>query len=463
MNEQIKLETDAMIKMHTEIHNQTKQTKKPFSAIEYYNYIKERIRQFGGIIDSTSIIGGHPIFIWYNIYKEQYIMIKLNDELIEKANKRKTKKNYLSIANYYNEVGKIFKRKVDDNTIIGDYLVRAWYSKYLDSLYLVKIRPPAYNIEEDKNKYRTGYKNSATNEYIFRNQNLIYHRDYSGKLPKKLPKIHYFPYKNNKKYQLKYIGSLNEYQMDLFYSGKYCYLLAIEIETRYLTCALTNITLQNGKIEQKSLPAILNALRSMYETQLFYPKIIHCDSEPAIFSDFLKNVLWEVNQVKVYPVERIKIGRISYPIHSSLAIIDRVCRTIRDMADNLGLDEIDPEHMFKIVWNYNHAPHRTLSEIIGKIVSPIEVKLNRISYNIDYHTKLIEENAKIIGQEGFQLKPGTKVVIYNTHNTLKKRNKILPDKYIVEDFIHNKYIVHKEKNPEEKMAIPRFLLNPVVY
>ena len=251
--------------------------------------------------------------------------------------------------------------------------------------------------------------------------------------------------------------------MDLFYSGSYSYLLAIEINTRYLSCALTNVKLKNGETVHKTGYAIFYALKSMYLNQRFKPRIIHCDKEPAFFSNYLKYVLWEVEKVKVIPVERINLEKFSYPIHSSLAIIDRVSRTIRDMADNLGLDEIDPYHMFKIVWNYNHAPHRTLSKIIGRKVSPIKAIDNYEQFLYIYEFKLAKENAKIIGQEGFQLLPGTKVVIYNTQNTLKKRDKILPDKYIVEDFVHNKYIVHKEKNPEEKMAIPRFLLNPIFY
>ena len=136
------------------------------------------------------------------------------------------------------------------------------------------------------------------------------------------------------------------------------------------------------------------------------------------------------------------------------------------MADNLGLDIIDPYNMEKIVWNYNHAPHRTLSKLFHKKISPKQVfRIYQEPNNprTEQVLDLLDLNAAIISRPGFKLGPGTKVLVFKNHNTLKKRNKVLPDIFIVEDFIKNKYLIHKENNFNEKLLVPRFLLNPILF
>ena len=55
------------------------------------------------------------------------------------------------------------------------------------------------------------------------------------------------------------------------------------------------------------------------------------------------------------------------PMHSSLGIIDRVIRTLRDMAYNIKADVITPEIMEELVSQYNNAPHKTLLKLAGYI------------------------------------------------------------------------------------------------
>jgi hypothetical protein len=58
------------------------------------------------------------------------------------------------------------------------------------------------------------------------------------------------------------------------------------------------------------------------------------------------------------------------PQHRKLGIIDRVTRTIRDIAFANHWETISPTEMQWIVNAYNQAPHKTLSELMGFDVSP---------------------------------------------------------------------------------------------
>ena len=344
---------EKMRKICDELANESNELKKGY-GIRYFIQVISNNFNFN-INDHNTTIGSLTIEQWYNYYKRQYF-IKINQELLKKYKR-------LSKEKYYNKIKNIIKEgdNLNDFTELAYTYLKDWYKWYLQ-YYLSKynqIRPKNYNFKDDEFKYLTGYKNRDTNKFIFESQNQSWHPNYNNI---KLPKFNNFPYKNNRKYQLKFIGNDKEYQMDLFYSGNYCYLLAIEVPSRYLFSSLTNLKLNDKEFKKTSI-AIYYAIKHLYRNYEFYPEIIYCDKEPAFFSDLLKYMLWEVDNVKVYPVQRIKINnKISYPIHSSLAIIDRVCRTIRDMADNLSLDIIDPYNMEKIVWNYNHAPHRTLTK-----------------------------------------------------------------------------------------------------
>jgi hypothetical protein len=58
------------------------------------------------------------------------------------------------------------------------------------------------------------------------------------------------------------------------------------------------------------------------------------------------------------------------PNHTSLSIIDRMIRTIRDMAYNLGADVITTNNWDHVLDEYNHTPHDRLTELAGFDVSP---------------------------------------------------------------------------------------------
>ena len=65
-------------------------------------------------------------------------------------------------------------------------------------------------------------------------------------------------------------------------------------------------------------------------------------------------------------------------LHGMLSILDRLCRTIRNMAYNMGVakQEIDPGIMKVLLNIYNSSPHTAFYNILHKRISPNEMDNN---------------------------------------------------------------------------------------
>ena len=54
-------------------------------------------------------------------------------------------------------------------------------------------------------------------------------------------------------------------------------------------------------------------------------------------------------------------------IHTSLALIDRLCRTIRDIAFNLNIEHISHQQIMDLIlYYYNNTRHETLTSTLFK-------------------------------------------------------------------------------------------------
>ena len=259
--------------------------------------------------------------------------------------------------------------------------------------YYIQKRSEKYNIETFKLEPFTTNKSG-------------YKRKYSTDIP------NYFPLKSNiKKYSLHTISPRYSYIIDLMFENrKYCYLVAININTRKLWVECTNLIKINlkkndnetdedfkerlekayeAKItkEMKSTENYLKALQTMMNKGMVV-KNLKGDGEKTFISNDAKtfyknhgiNFITVRRQITKYPdfmqdlnmVKKLK----DEPYHSSLGIIDRVIRTIRDIAFNLNVREIDPSVMEYIVNLYNNHTHTTLSKYAGIKVSPNDVNNN---------------------------------------------------------------------------------------
>ena len=200
-----------------------------------------------------------------------------------------------------------------------------------------------------------------------------------------------------------YSAFIGGYQIDLFiYKRKY-YLLAININTRYGYIS--------KPIKNRSVHEVLPEIKIFVDK--FKPQIISCDNEPAFTSK---------DTVDYLISKDIELRIITEQLHSSLGIINRFCRTIRDMlfkSKSLTLDEA--------IEIYNNSYHR----MIG--MKPKDMQ-NDSELEEMYISRSIFENKAKIKKLHENIKVGSKVRFINEYeNKLKKiRYKLSPYYYIVD-------------------------------
>ena len=281
-----------------------------------------------------------------------------------------------------------------------------------------------------------------------------------------------FPLKKNiKEYQLHKVSSKDSYLIDLLFIYHLCYLVAININTRYLYVKLTNIEFNEGvfsKKDKKSSKQYLNALRAMIDNGMKV-KYLSGDGEKAFNSTeaqqfylthgiVFKSVPRQISGA--YP-DYMKLeqnqGNKTSPLHSSLGLIDRVIRTIRNLAYNMNIGLITPNVMNEIVYQYNNAPHKTLSKYAGYSVSPQQVQDDPELEKFIVR-KIIQENYNIQHSNDFQLKEGTNVKVYNeTNSMMKRRSVIQPGVFTVKGFNKGLYDVEGKVNGKNTIQrLPRY-------
>ena len=199
--------------------------------------------------------------------------------------------------------------------------------------------------------------------------------------------------------------------------------------------ALKRIIRQGAKIRYLKFDGekafISNYAKSFYASRKPPIEFIEVERQITKYPEFMK----DLNMVKSIKSE---------PKHTSLSIIDRVIRTIRDIAFNMNEPEITPKVMRKIVQIYNEAPHKTLSKYAGQPVSPNEVDKDEL-LELFIVRRIQQENFNISSKLGYDLLPGEEVIIYNERNNMaKRRSQIEPGKWFINERIGNKFSIKDE-------------------
>ena len=148
----------------------------------------------------------------------------------------------------------------------------------------------------------------------------------------------------------KFSAILDTWQIDTYITEKYKtkYLLAINVNTRYVWCGLRNNLDSNDFIE--------NIKKFIQE---FNPRIIECDEEKSFISFKSINYLKSRNViVKVYPSDMN---------HEQLSTINSFCRTLRIESRNIDSDPDIP----RIVKVYNKSYHSSIK------MAPRDMQFNR--------------------------------------------------------------------------------------
>ena len=179
-----------------------------------------------------------------------------------------------------------------------------------------------------------------------------------------------FPLKDNlKKYGTHKVAHRGSYMIDfMVHKKKYIYLVAININTRYAMVEMTNITISDENESQekvlskdaKTTRSYLRALMKMIDEVKFMNPIRHLtgDGEGA-FKSNLAMKFYEQYNITFHPVTRMMIegkktktgNQGTDPLHSSLGLVDRFIRTIRDMIFNAEL-QITPLAIKEMVRQY---------------------------------------------------------------------------------------------------------------
>ena len=237
-------------------------------------------------------------------------------------------------------------------------------------------------------------------------------------------------------------------ETSFFESNISAFLLLININTRYAyayqlgnvdTTEIINID-ENNKEYQMSYTT--KGKKTTQELKKAFKKflqdtnvnILRFDGERAIGSEDFKKYL-KKNNIKFIP---------AIPgVHTSLSLIDRLCRTIRDIAFNLNYEGIyNQEQMNKVLNYYNQSRHETLTQTLFKAYPELKEIFKFISPWIMEHNELDLEN-KFVKEcikynYYIKLKPDYKIIneeevkIYNDVSKLnKRRTKLSKDNYKV--------------------------------
>ncbi|MDY4849037.1 MAG: hypothetical protein SO176_02090, partial [Bacilli bacterium] len=299
--------------------------------------------------------------------------------------------------------------------------------------------------------------------------------------------INSFPLKKNlKSYGLHMVALPYSYLVDLMFENMtYCYLVMININTRKLWVIETNFvkptkdSLQNLSEEElkrnikegmKSSESIIHAMNQLIK-QGMKIRYIRGDGEGGFNSRITQDFYKRNNIIPCFDIPRIKTSFPSFmngynmvkkqktePNHSSLGLIDRVIRTIRDMAYNMKIRLITPDIMQKIVYLYNNSPHSTLSKYAGQSVSPEEVD-NDPELEDFITRKIKQENYIIMNSPGFNLSKGSNVDVYNVDSSMAKRRTINQiGKFKVNDRRGAMFEVINDETGE-KQILPRYKLS----
>ena len=289
-----------------------------------------------------------------------------------------------------------------------------------------------------------------------------------------------FPLKyNKKKYSLHHVAFPGTWQIDLMIGTNNVYLVAIEVNTRYLYMECTNtyvygkdgnivVDQKTGtyKIEQKSAYAIATAMSYLFRKG-WNPSLLIGDSEGAFSSNELNEKIYKpfkINFKKVY-LFADETGK-RHSNHTSLAIVDRVIRSCRKWFETMGYEKnrFGRNVMEQFVEEYNNRPHSTLCKIFkSKDITPTMVHED-MQMELFVMNHILKENRTIRENiRGWHIPNGALVKLYNPPIPLVKRTRVTKvDPYRVVSSNGNIYTVknaneHLKSAPEEKY--PRIWLD----
>ena len=271
-----------------------------------------------------------------------------------------------------------------------------------------------------------------------------------------------------KKYQFKtYSRVPGGFIGDIFFNkSKFACLLLININTRKAYgYALNNVeiepigqtndygsqeyTITYSTTNKKTTNNLINVFKQFLNDVDHKITSLRFDNESAVKSKQFQTMLRN-NEIAFIPVVEGS--------HTSLSLIDRLCRTIRDISYNLNIKILSQKDIDKILNVYNNMYHSSLSKILGKKITPNEVNEHPeleqqiINYCIDYNKQL-----KVLHPE-IELEIGQICKVYQPFDKFKKRRRLLKKDYFkIVNKTGNIYTVQNVRN-NKKIDVPRYFI-----
>ena len=340
--------------------------------------------------------------------------------------------------------------------------------------------PEKLTFDQFKSSHVFPYRSANKLKSIYNNfeQANLLNRMSSSDINKLSP--HYNNYnvkKSKKEFSLRtYSNARHSLIGDIFFDSDISYLLLININTRY-AYAYQLGDVEVGKISNKDEYQnnyyIYYATRGMKTTESLIKafgqhlanhkvNILRFDGEKAINSKDFQNYL-EQNHIIFIPAIPKS--------HTSLSLIDRLCRTIRDIAFNLNIEHISHQQIMDLIlYYYNNTRHETLTSTLFKAYPELKSRYrNGITPAImDANPELerlfamecMKHNYYVKSKRDYDINVGDEVQIVNENNPLEKKRTILnKNPHIVTKRIGNIYELSHE---DETTYRPRFGLKRYV-
>lgn len=404
----------------------------------YYNYITNLINEQKRKIDeSKQLMDELKKYIMMNPNKDK-TLIKL--ELEHKGFNKLLPNHMDEINNYIKNVQstKVKTISIKKNDEIDDFLQN----------------PPTRDLQNNIKLF----------EYFFdRKPN-----DYETQLLN-VHEPHFNIHKQIKKYQFKTYSRIpGGFIGDIFFNkSKFACLLLININTRKAYAyGLNNVeiepkggqkndygteeyTITYSTTNKKTTNNLINVFKQFLNDIDHEITSLRFDNESAVKSKQFQTMLRN-NGIKFVPVVEGS--------HTSLSLIDRLCRTIRDISYNMGIKILTQNDINKILNVYNNMYHSSLSKMLGKKITPNELndhpelEQQIINYCIDYNKQL-----KVLHPE-IELQVGQICKVYQPFDKFKKRRKLLKkDYYKIVNKTGNIYTVQNVRN-NKKIDVPRYFI-----
>ena len=426
----------------------------------YYNYIINLInKQKRKIDESEKLMNELKEYVLMNRNRDKTL---LKFDLHEKKEYDKLLPNHkIKLDNYINESRKIKTITIKKNEDINDFLQNPptrdlqnniklfeYFFNRKPSDYeiqLLNVHEPQFNVRKQIKKYQFKTYSRVPGGFIgdiFFNKSkfaclLLININTRKAYAYALNNVEVYKVNpDSKGSQIKPIGGQNDYGIQVYEinpgsKGSQEYTITYSTTNKKTTSNLINVFKQ-----------FLNDIDHKITSLRF-------DNESAVKSKQFQTMLRN-NGIKFVPVVEGS--------HTSLSLIDRLCRTIRDISYNMGIKILTQNDINKVINVYNNMYHSSLSKILGKKITPNEVNEHPeleqqiINYCIDYNKQL-----KVLHPE-IELQVGQICKVYQPFDKFKKRRRLLKkDYYKIVNKTGNIYTVQNTRN-NKKIDVPRYFI-----